>query len=555
VLNRPRAAGSWKSEAWLGAAVGLVVSTAAALLSLHFGRIGYMPLDQSMIFDGGYRVLQGQLPFRDFVAPLGALPSLLQAGFFATFGTTWSVYCLHAAVVNGLFTLLVYGFVRLMGGGILSSWAWAAFSGVIFYPAVGTPLVEHHAFFFGLAALVAMLAAGRQHRPAAVVAWAAAGPALVAASFLSKPSVAPLVVPLLVLAVLRADRDLRPWLLLGTAVGIAGTLAITGMVMFVADIPWDRLAESLFEMPSALAQDRLPMVGDRARELEDAVLRTPLLTPLALLLGGGWLAAIETLRAWRRADGEPVWLDAWLSIGLFAAGICFALITFRSTWTSWGYLFAAAGGLHAIALRHLATRAIAARVLTVTVLLFGAHDAFRFHTMITATRFATILGLGFAPAPGEQVHLPEALAGLQWATPLYNGYPWQDLAGVVELFASAPGDFWLVGDSSILYALTGRPSLHPILWMQPPPARPPERQRRWNGEWERRLLLGLNQHRVRYVVLEHAATQMGMSLDTFPCVAEATRRALIDEQRIGAFTILRVRPRVWTQALRCNEAR
>jgi hypothetical protein len=516
------------SAAWLCVAIGFVVSSAAALLSLHFGRIGYMPLDQSMNFDGGYRILGGQLPFRDFVAPAGALPSLLQAGLFAAFGTTWSVYCLHAAVVNGLFTLLVYAFVCLMGGGILSSWAWAALSGVMFYPAVGTPFMEHHAFFFGLAALVAMLAAGRERRPAAAVAWAAAGPALVAACFLSKPSVVPLIVPLLVLvlAVLRAHRDLRRRLLLGTAVGIAGTLAITWMVMFVADIPWDRVAESLWEMPAALAQGRLPMVGDRARELEDAVLRTPLLTPLALLLGGGWPAVIDTRRAWRRADGEPrepVWLDPWLSIGLFAAGIGFALITFRTTWTSWGYLFAAAGGLHAIAMRHLATRAIAARVLTVIVLLLGVHDAVRFHALITASRFATIVERGFAPAPGEQVRLPEALAGLQWATPPYNGYPWQDLAGVVDYFSVAPGDFWLVGDSSILYALTRRPSLHPTLWMQPPPDPSPERQQRWADEWEHRLLLGLNQHRVRYVVLEHSATQMGMSLDTFPCVAEATR--------------------------------
>jgi hypothetical protein len=58
------------------------------------------PLDQSVVFDGGYRVLAGQLPFRDFAAAAGAVPNVLQAGFFALLGTTWFAYCLHAAVLD-----------------------------------------------------------------------------------------------------------------------------------------------------------------------------------------------------------------------------------------------------------------------------------------------------------------------------------------------------------------------------------------------------------------------------------------------------------------------
>jgi hypothetical protein len=52
-------------------------------------------------------------------------------------------------------------------------------------------------------------------------------------------------------------------------------------------------------------------------------------------------------------------------------------------------------------------------------------------------------------------------------------------------------------------------------------------------------------------VLEHAATQMGVRLDTFPCVAAAARRAPVDRRRFGAFTVLEVRRDAWDGALAC----
>src|SRR5215510_14031112 len=89
-------------------AIGLVVN-------LIFGRRGFFPLDQSIVFDGGWRIASGQVPFRDFVAPSGHIPSLIQAAFFKTFGVTWFAYCLHASILNGLFAVIVYALLRLAG--------------------------------------------------------------------------------------------------------------------------------------------------------------------------------------------------------------------------------------------------------------------------------------------------------------------------------------------------------------------------------------------------------------------------------------------------------
>src|SRR5207248_1078205 len=162
------------------------------------------------------------------------------------------------------------------------SWAWAALSAVIFSPAVGTPLVDHHAFLFALAAIVSMLGAGSAARPTLRWALTAVSPALLAASFLSKPSLTPFVVPLLALAVIRASPGGRLRLLAGFAIGMAGTLTVSGAIMLVAGIRWAQLGESLWSTASGIGRDRLPMMADRGRELWSDVIHGPLLTPIVL---------------------------------------------------------------------------------------------------------------------------------------------------------------------------------------------------------------------------------------------------------------------------------
>src|SRR6266849_4089990 len=77
--------------------------------NLYFGRIGYMPLDQGIVFDGAWRMLTGQVPFRDFAAPNSLVPAVMQVPFFRLLGVTWFAFCLHASLINGLFSVVSYG--------------------------------------------------------------------------------------------------------------------------------------------------------------------------------------------------------------------------------------------------------------------------------------------------------------------------------------------------------------------------------------------------------------------------------------------------------------
>src|SRR4029079_3804459 len=101
----------------LAAAVPVALGAAmlfGALLTLHLGRRSFMPLDQSVVFDGGWRTLHGQVPIRDYVTPAGVPAFAVQAVFFAATGATWLSVCLHAALFDAVFVLASYALLRLV---------------------------------------------------------------------------------------------------------------------------------------------------------------------------------------------------------------------------------------------------------------------------------------------------------------------------------------------------------------------------------------------------------------------------------------------------------
>src|SRR5262245_22332328 len=135
---------------------------AALSIALVFesGSRGFFPLDQSNVFEGGYRMLRGQVPYRDFLMPVGPLAFLIQVPFFALFGVNNYSHIAHAAVLNALAALLAVACVRRLfpesvAPGYLAGIATAAW----FYPVFGTPAFDQTALFFHLAALTLLVVA------------------------------------------------------------------------------------------------------------------------------------------------------------------------------------------------------------------------------------------------------------------------------------------------------------------------------------------------------------------------------------------------------------
>src|SRR5690606_10526729 len=84
----------------------------ALVLAFSFGWVwlvghrGLFMLDQSIVFDGAWRIVQGQVPYRDFVMPFGPVVFALCALTFRVAGVDFSSLVLTAALMSSLATAL-----------------------------------------------------------------------------------------------------------------------------------------------------------------------------------------------------------------------------------------------------------------------------------------------------------------------------------------------------------------------------------------------------------------------------------------------------------------
>ena len=84
--------------------MGAAVLIYSFVFCFEAGRPGFFALDQSIVFDGAYRILSGQVPYKDFLIPIGPGVFCLQAIFFKLFGVNFTAYLLGAAIPNLLAT-------------------------------------------------------------------------------------------------------------------------------------------------------------------------------------------------------------------------------------------------------------------------------------------------------------------------------------------------------------------------------------------------------------------------------------------------------------------
>jgi hypothetical protein len=474
------------------ALAGLVFG-AGVLLCLHHGRVGYMPLDQSIVWDAGWRMLRGQVPLRDFSTPAGIVPGALQSLAFGAFGVSWLVYVAHAAVFNGAFGVLVQVLLRLRS--LSAPWAagWGLLSTVVFYPPFGVPYLEQHAFFFSLLAVVAAAASHRW-------AWTAlgVGPALLL-GLLSKPIPTVLFLPI---ALGLLGRSRTAWS--RAAIGAAAAVVLGASTFLGLGMDAGLAAEALVALPAAEGSGRLANLS--LAGLADVMARWPLLPVAALLLA-----------------------RTWLPFALAAASLTFALLTNNQAENAAACLFLVAGLVHAQAERP---------VLRASVLAFGlaVADAARFDHRVNATRL--VHSLQDEPTIDAVAELPPELGFLRWRLHFFYRYTPADLGRLVAWLRAQPGGIFVLGDSTIVYALAGKDSSSPVLWFHRRLTTPARGTPAFEA-FQSRLLASLHTHAVRHVVLEGHETYDGMKLSRLPAL-EALVRAGRVVQTIGPFTVVEI---------------
>jgi hypothetical protein len=500
----------------------------AVAVCMSYGRLGFMPLDQSIVFDGGWRVLSGQRPFRDFSLPAGLVPIVVQAAFFHVLGTTWFAYCLHAALINAAFAWLVYALLRDLETPQFPAWGFAGASAIFMYPPVGVPYPDQHSFFFSLACLWATV---RACRPDRSLWWTPAALALAVLAFFSKPIPATFVVPccgvaLVVAAVRNGPAQCRA---LGfsvvAVVGVAVLLAAAAGVS-VAAVFHDAFVVSARTFSLRNRDARFVKVWN---ELQGMV---PLAAPWLLMAANVIVLALvgTRIRRSRSRDRSP-WTPLLLGNGLVLTTALFVEKTANEAVNGLAWVALAVGMAWLAVDRALAIVLAPGRGVRLVgwclVLGLVAHDAWRFNAAVNAPR--TVHGiLGDAD---ERVTPGGRLGYMQ----LTRAWPAPDLSEISRYIRRRGRKFFLIGDSSVLYGATGQPSIFPALWFHPGLTYPDPATAEFPA-FEQRLLDRLDEERVAYILLEDAATTKGTELDDFPRVA--ARAAGCTRETIGTWTVV-----------------
>ena len=110
--------------------------------------MGLMPSDNTVLYNGGYKVLNGYIPFNDYWLVTGPLLDYINAFFFLLFGTTWKSYIFHSSFVNLILAISSFYLFKSLKLSSLYAVSYACLISILFYPVVGTPFVDHHSTFF-----------------------------------------------------------------------------------------------------------------------------------------------------------------------------------------------------------------------------------------------------------------------------------------------------------------------------------------------------------------------------------------------------------------------
>jgi hypothetical protein len=113
------------------------------------GSRGVFPVDTFVHFDSGIRILQGELPLRDFWVVHGVVVDFIQSLFFLIFGENWKAYIFHSSFLNLIITIFSY---RIFKKELKIENKYALILSIclsiLFFPVSGTPFLDIHSAFF-----------------------------------------------------------------------------------------------------------------------------------------------------------------------------------------------------------------------------------------------------------------------------------------------------------------------------------------------------------------------------------------------------------------------
>ena len=456
--------------------VYVLIAAVAGVVVWVVGHRGLFLCDQSGIFDGGWRLMQGQVMYRDFFTPYPPVVFLIQWLFFRIAGVDFSAMVLAAATINVLAALCVMRIIRrvlpdaqfrpaaLAGGVLTAVWFQAPF---------GTLWFEQTSFFFNLAALTLVIETTHSSERRAACLRVAAGCSL-ALAILSKQTAGTVVLPVPLAAAVMLSMSRWRKTILELSAGMSLVFALFGLWLVAFSSPtgfW----RSVIVMSRELGASRGRGLRSLAFILQVQLTWGYVWKPITLV----FIFAVSRVAFRSALRKVNVVMACWLILGYIFFQNIFAALTLNEPENGIGYLGLINGLAFGLCLPlmwrpRFAQLRIAGLLVSVPLLVVSAYyiiakttfDGWTFSAMRTVQEF------GHSTRFDEQVNVPGA-ARLVWGNPTFVGprvgprmeLTRKDFENVNAWLAKANINFFVFPDSTILYGLHHKVSPQPWLYL------------------------------------------------------------------------------------------
>jgi hypothetical protein len=115
---------------------------------------GVFPIDTFLHYDSAYKILNNEIPIRDFWIIHGLALDYIQSIFFRLFGTNWISYIVHSSIINAIITLIIFNFFKKLELNNFFSFTLSLAFAILAYPVSGVPFVDHHSTILSLSCII-----------------------------------------------------------------------------------------------------------------------------------------------------------------------------------------------------------------------------------------------------------------------------------------------------------------------------------------------------------------------------------------------------------------
>ncbi len=118
---------------------------------------GVFPIDTFVHFDSAARIIQKEIPIKDFWIVHGLLVDFIQSIFFKIFGLNWKSYVIHSSLFNLIIAIFSFKTFKYLEIGEFKAFLLSICISVLAYPVSGTPFLDLHSAFFSVISIYLLI--------------------------------------------------------------------------------------------------------------------------------------------------------------------------------------------------------------------------------------------------------------------------------------------------------------------------------------------------------------------------------------------------------------